>query len=142
MIGRVQQPEMGNQTRMPFTMAVVHEVQRFGDIVPLGLPHMTSRDTEVQGFLIPKVGLQASLTRAQPHLQPGRPSKAKAREGPGPQFAFPQASAIPVGAGGVRAVAGPALSLQSPGEDKLKCATGCWRSLMHRTGGSVGAHGW
>uniref|UniRef100_A0A7N5KCS4 Cytochrome P450 n=1 Tax=Ailuropoda melanoleuca TaxID=9646 RepID=A0A7N5KCS4_AILME len=53
-IGRVQQPEMGNQTRMPFTMAVVHEVQRFGDIVPLGLPHMTSRDTEVQGFLIPK----------------------------------------------------------------------------------------
>ncbi|XP_045635645.1 cytochrome P450 2D15 isoform X1 [Ursus americanus] len=53
-IGRVQRPEMGDQTRMPFTMAVVHEVQRFGDIVPLGLPHMTSRDTEVQGFLIPK----------------------------------------------------------------------------------------
>lgn len=100
MIGRVQRPEMGDQTRMPFTMAVVHEVQRFGDIVPLGLPHMTSRDTEVQGFLIPKVGLRASLTRAQPHLQPGRPSRAKAREGPGPQFAFPQAPAIPVGAGG------------------------------------------
>lgn len=63
MIGREQLPEMGDQTRMPFTVAVIHEVQRFGDIVPLGVPHMTSRDTEVQGFLIPKVGLQASLCR-------------------------------------------------------------------------------
>ncbi|KAM7115304.1 cytochrome P450 2D6 [Molossus nigricans] len=53
-IGQVRPPEMGDQAQMPFTMAVVHEVQRFGDIIPLGLPHMTSRDTEVQGFLIPK----------------------------------------------------------------------------------------
>lgn len=34
MTGRVQGPEMGDQTHMPFTMAVVHEVQRFGDIIP------------------------------------------------------------------------------------------------------------
>uniref|UniRef100_A0A3Q2IAV9 Uncharacterized protein n=1 Tax=Equus caballus TaxID=9796 RepID=A0A3Q2IAV9_HORSE len=60
---------MGDQARMPFTMAVVHEVQRFGDIIPLGLPHMTSRDVEVQGFLIPKVGLHL-LPGAHPHHQP------------------------------------------------------------------------
>ena len=59
-IGQVRLPEMGDQARMPFTMAVVHEVQRFGDIIPLGLPHKTSHDTEVQGFLIPKVGLWPS----------------------------------------------------------------------------------
>ncbi|XP_036723102.1 cytochrome P450 2D14 isoform X2 [Balaenoptera musculus] len=53
-IGQVRPPEMADQALMPFTMAVVHEVQRFGDIIPLGLPHMTSRDIEVQGFLIPK----------------------------------------------------------------------------------------
>ncbi|XP_004437987.1 PREDICTED: cytochrome P450 2D14-like [Ceratotherium simum simum] len=53
-IGQARRPEMRDQAHMPFTMAVVHEVQRFGDIVPLGLPHMTSRDIEVQGFLIPK----------------------------------------------------------------------------------------
>ncbi|XP_070362887.1 cytochrome P450 2D14-like isoform X3 [Equus asinus] len=53
-IGQVRRPEMGDQARMPFTMAVVHEVQRFGDIIPLGVPHMTSRDIEVQGFLIPR----------------------------------------------------------------------------------------
>nr|XP_002721421.1 cytochrome P450 2D17 isoform X1 [Oryctolagus cuniculus] len=53
-IGPAQQPEMGDQARMPYTTAVLHEVQRFADIGPLGTSHMTSRDTKVQGFLIPK----------------------------------------------------------------------------------------
>uniref|UniRef100_A0A452DK26 Cytochrome P450 n=1 Tax=Capra hircus TaxID=9925 RepID=A0A452DK26_CAPHI len=53
-IGKVRRPEMGDQALMPFTVAVVHEVQRFADIIPLGLPHMTSRDIEVQGFYVPK----------------------------------------------------------------------------------------
>nr|XP_039319244.1 cytochrome P450 2D6-like isoform X2 [Saimiri boliviensis boliviensis] len=53
-IGQVRPPEMGDQTCMPYTTAVIHEVQRFGDIIPMNMPHMTSRDIEVQGFLIPK----------------------------------------------------------------------------------------
>ncbi|XP_036064287.1 cytochrome P450 2D20-like [Onychomys torridus] len=53
-IGQVRHPEMADLTRMPYTNAVIHEVQRFADILPVNLPHMTSRDIEVQGFLIPK----------------------------------------------------------------------------------------
>ncbi|XP_069710454.1 cytochrome P450 2D17-like [Phaenicophaeus curvirostris] len=53
-IGRERSPTMEDQVSMPYTNAVIHEVQRCGDVVPIGLPHMTYRDTEVQGFFIPK----------------------------------------------------------------------------------------
>ncbi|NXJ09542.1 CP2DH protein, partial [Odontophorus gujanensis] len=53
-IGRNRAPTMADQANMPYTTAVVHEVQRFADLVPVGLPHMTYRDTELQGFFIPK----------------------------------------------------------------------------------------
>ncbi|NXU52986.1 CP2DH protein, partial [Turnix velox] len=53
-IGRDRSPTMEDQVRMPYTNAVIHEVQRYGDVVPIALFHMTYRDTEVQGFFIPK----------------------------------------------------------------------------------------
>ncbi|NXB32620.1 CP2DH protein, partial [Eulacestoma nigropectus] len=53
-IGRERPPTKKDQESMPYTNAVIHEVQRYGDVVPVGLPHMTYRDTELQGFFIPK----------------------------------------------------------------------------------------
>ncbi|XP_008843062.1 cytochrome P450 2D20-like [Nannospalax galili] len=53
-IGQARRPEMADQERMPFTNAVIHEVQRFGAVAPLTLPFITSRSIEVQGFHIPK----------------------------------------------------------------------------------------
>ncbi|XP_029446140.1 cytochrome P450 2D15-like [Rhinatrema bivittatum] len=53
-IGRDRRPVMQDQVDMPFTNAVIHETQRFGDIIPTALPHMAYRDTEIQGFFIPK----------------------------------------------------------------------------------------
>ncbi|XP_049678025.1 cytochrome P450 2D14 isoform X2 [Accipiter gentilis] len=53
-IGRERSPTMKDQASMPYTNAVIHEVQRYGDVAPVGLPHMTYRDTKLQGFFIPK----------------------------------------------------------------------------------------
>ncbi|KAF5913832.1 hypothetical protein HPG69_018716 [Diceros bicornis minor] len=61
-IRQARRPEMEDQAHMPFTIAVVLEVQCFGDIIPLGALHRTSSDIEVQGFLIPKGSMLISLS--------------------------------------------------------------------------------
>jgi len=69
-IGRERSPTMTDQVSMPYTNAVIHEVQRYGDIVPIGLPHMTYRDTELQGFFIPKVTMPRQATQQPLPAQP------------------------------------------------------------------------
>ncbi|KAM9471238.1 LOW QUALITY PROTEIN: cytochrome P450 2D10-like [Clarias gariepinus] len=39
---------------MPYTQAVIHECQRIGNITPLSVFHLTTRDTELMGYSIPK----------------------------------------------------------------------------------------
>ncbi|XP_041650584.1 cytochrome P450 2J4-like isoform X2 [Cheilinus undulatus] len=39
---------------MPFMQAVIHEVQRVANTVPLSIFHCTTKDTEVMGYSIPK----------------------------------------------------------------------------------------
>lgn len=54
MVGRERQPVLEDRVAMPYTDAVIHEVQRFADVIPMNLPHRVTRDTAFRGFLIPK----------------------------------------------------------------------------------------
>ncbi|XP_004580106.2 cytochrome P450 2C1-like isoform X10 [Ochotona princeps] len=53
-IGRHRSPCMQDRSRMPYTDAVVHEIQRYIDLVPASLPHAVTCDVKFRNYLIPK----------------------------------------------------------------------------------------
>ncbi|XP_004483926.2 cytochrome P450 2J2-like [Dasypus novemcinctus] len=53
-IGASQQPSTADRERLPYTNAVIHEVQRMANILPLNLPREVSADTTVAGYFLPK----------------------------------------------------------------------------------------
>ncbi|XP_012780921.2 cytochrome P450 2C18-like isoform X3 [Ochotona princeps] len=62
-IGRDRSPCMQDRSRMPYTDAVVHEIQRFIDLIPTNLPHAVTSDIKFRSYLIPKgTTVMTSLT--------------------------------------------------------------------------------
>ncbi|XP_017262598.1 cytochrome P450 2J6 [Kryptolebias marmoratus] len=52
-IGQNRQPSMADRPNLPYTDAVVHEIQRFGNIVPLNGLRVAAKDTNLGGYFIP-----------------------------------------------------------------------------------------
>ncbi|KAK2835780.1 hypothetical protein Q5P01_016264 [Channa striata] len=53
-IGQTRQPTMADRPNLPYTDAVIHEIQRMGNIVPLNGLRMAAKDTMLGGYFIPK----------------------------------------------------------------------------------------
>ncbi|NWI62517.1 CP2C8 protein, partial [Todus mexicanus] len=53
-VGRSRRPCMADRTQMPYTDAVVHEIQRFISLIALGVPHTVTKDTHFREYIIPK----------------------------------------------------------------------------------------
>lgn len=54
-IGRSRQPSIADKANMPFTEAVIHEILRFGDIIPMNGLRVADKDTTLGECFIPKV---------------------------------------------------------------------------------------
>ena len=54
-IGRTRSPCMKDKMKLPYTEAVLHEIQRYITLVPSNLPHAVVQDMKFRQYVIPKV---------------------------------------------------------------------------------------
>ncbi|XP_049711280.1 cytochrome P450 2C19-like isoform X2 [Elephas maximus indicus] len=53
-IGRHRSPCVQDRGSMPYTNAVIHEILRYIDLIPLSLPHAVTHDIKFRDYIIPK----------------------------------------------------------------------------------------
>ncbi|KAJ8036768.1 Cytochrome P450 1A1 [Holothuria leucospilota] len=53
-VGRDRLPSLADRENLPYTTATLYEIMRYSSIVPLSVPHATSKDVEIGGYTIPE----------------------------------------------------------------------------------------
>ncbi|XP_078387818.1 cytochrome P450 2J2-like [Cetorhinus maximus] len=76
-IGWSRAPSMGDAPNMPYVNAVIHETQRYANVVPLAAGHATTQDTNFRGYTIKKgtiilINMQSILSEETQWKDPGQ----------------------------------------------------------------------
>ncbi|KAK7129358.1 hypothetical protein R3I94_017536 [Phoxinus phoxinus] len=53
-LGQDRFPSMDDRDQLPYTYATVHEIQRYANLVPMGVTHETIHPTKLRGYDIPQ----------------------------------------------------------------------------------------
>nr|XP_028694231.1 cytochrome P450, family 2, subfamily A, polypeptide 6 isoform X1 [Macaca mulatta] len=53
-ISKNRQPKFEDRVKMPYMEAVIHEIQRFGNVIPMSLARRVNKDTKFRDFFLPK----------------------------------------------------------------------------------------
>lgn len=59
-VGGERQPSLSDKDKLPYTNAVIHEIQRIGNIVPINLARVVGETTQIGKYSIPKGTLVTS----------------------------------------------------------------------------------
>lgn len=54
-VGRSRAPGAEDRAHLPYVLAVLHELQRYLDLVPGALPHATTQPLDLRGHHLPQV---------------------------------------------------------------------------------------
>lgn len=65
-LGPGRAPGLGDQARLPYTDAILHEAQRLLALVPMGMPHTLTKTTCFRGYTLPQVGMRSLLPSGCP----------------------------------------------------------------------------
>nr|XP_056701799.1 cytochrome P450 2F2-like isoform X2 [Euleptes europaea] len=53
-VGPHRSPSVEDRVELPYTDALIHEIQRIADVAPMGGPRAVTRDTHFRGYMLPK----------------------------------------------------------------------------------------
>uniref|UniRef100_A0A8D2DMM6 Uncharacterized protein n=1 Tax=Sciurus vulgaris TaxID=55149 RepID=A0A8D2DMM6_SCIVU len=68
-IGSKRLPALEDRAKMPYTDAVIHEIQRYSDLTPIGIPHSVIQDTNFRGYHLPQVRSSGSVLHDPRHFE-------------------------------------------------------------------------
>ncbi|XP_038071646.1 cytochrome P450 2U1-like [Patiria miniata] len=68
-VGQNRAPTMADRAHLPYTQATLQEINRRCNVIPCAIPHVTTEDVEMNGFILPK-GTTVTANLYSAHMDP------------------------------------------------------------------------